>query len=79
MINQAYSAVKDEVFEAYEELRILNMSSFIKEMFDVWHTIIVAISMSVAPTSVLQSRDFWIPIFFLSGVVSPMKQGERYR
>jgi hypothetical protein len=53
LISQATRAVKEETIEAFEELLNLNLSAFVGEMFDVWHTIIVAFSMTVVPDVVL--------------------------
>ncbi len=76
LISQASKAIREESIEAYEELKALRLYAFIEEMCDVWHTIILALAMSILPDRV---PAVWVPIFFIAGVMSPMKQGRRYR
>ena len=45
---------------------------------DVWHTIVVSSVTILFPCSWLQNSLIWYPVYFMSGVITAKKHGERY-
>lgn len=67
----------EEVLEAKEEIAAGNVLAATKEMADALHAF-VWIFVFLLPQILLRRREIYYLIFFLAGVITPYKQGQRY-
>ena len=70
--------LKEEGKEIIDEICNFNLIGFIKELGDIWHSIVHFSVLTVLPKKLWLSKYTWYFIFILSLGIIPYKHGMRY-
>jgi hypothetical protein len=77
-VSTSIKVTMDEVDEMVDEIKAGEWTRAFFEMADVLHSIAVSLILILLPRKWIEAPWIWYVVFVASGIITPMKHGERF-